>query len=107
MFGAPEVAAAEPDHDPKFLVVQPNHEVQVYLNAADASAVWPLAQLARRVSGAGEVVQTFAGLSPVALQIAAVSQLALPTISCVTLSLESLSLEAMSLHDRLAISCGE
>jgi hypothetical protein len=60
VFGAPERAAAEPELDPKFLTVQPNHEVLAYLDVADAAAVWPLAQMARRVSPAGGLVQTFA-----------------------------------------------
>ena len=60
VFGAPELAATEPDLESKFLTVQPNHEVVVYLNVADAGAVWPLARMARRVSSAAGVVQTFA-----------------------------------------------
>ena len=46
-------------HETRFLTVQPNHEVIAYLDAADASAVWPLAQMARRVSSTAELVQTF------------------------------------------------
>jgi hypothetical protein len=42
-----------------FLTVQPNHEVLVYLDEADASAVWPLARMARRTSAPGDPVQTF------------------------------------------------
>ncbi len=60
VFGAPERTLTEPEHDPKFLTVQPNHEVFLYLDAADPSAVWPLAQMARRVSSGGGLVQTFA-----------------------------------------------
>lgn len=60
VFGAPELSATDAEHDPKFLTVQPNHEVLAYLDTADASAVWPLAKMARRVSSAGERVQTFA-----------------------------------------------
>src|SRR5262249_24062494 len=60
VFGAPELAADEPAHDPKFLTVQPNFDVQVYLNVADASAVWPLSQMARRTSTGAGLVQTFA-----------------------------------------------
>ena len=59
-FGAPERAVSEPTYEPKFLTVQPNHEILAYLNVADPRAVWPLAQMARRVSAAGERVQTFA-----------------------------------------------
>jgi hypothetical protein len=59
VFGAPELTA-ELEQDPKFLTVQPNYELQAYLDAADASAVWPLAQMARRTSAAGGLVQTFA-----------------------------------------------
>lgn len=60
VFGAPELARTEHEHDPKFLTVQPNFEVLLYLDRADASAVWPLAQMARRVSSASGLVQTFA-----------------------------------------------
>jgi hypothetical protein len=60
VFGAPERAVSEPTYEPKFLTVQPNHEILAYLNVADPRAVWPLAQMARRVSAAGERVQTFA-----------------------------------------------
>jgi hypothetical protein len=60
VFGAPERAVSEPTYEPKFLTVQPNHEVLAYLNVADPRAVWPLAQMARRVSAPGERVQTFA-----------------------------------------------
>lgn len=59
VFGAPEVQAAESPHDPHFLTVQPNHEVIAYLDAADASEVWPLAQMARRVSSTSGFVQSF------------------------------------------------
>ena len=60
VFAAPEDAGVTFTTEPKFLVVQPNHEVVVYLDGADAAAVWPLAAMARRVSGAGVSVQTFA-----------------------------------------------
>lgn len=60
VFGAPERAASEPAYEAKFLTVQPNHEILAYLDMADPRAVWPLAQMARRVSAAGERVQTFA-----------------------------------------------
>ncbi len=60
VFGAPERAVSEPTYEPKFLTVQPNHEMMAYLNVADPRAVWPLAQMARRVSAPGEPVQTFA-----------------------------------------------
>ncbi|HEY7159161.1 MAG TPA: helicase-associated domain-containing protein [Gemmataceae bacterium] len=60
VFGAPERAVSEPTYEPKFLTVQPNHEILAYLNVADPRAVWPLAQMARRVSAPGERVQTFA-----------------------------------------------
>jgi hypothetical protein len=60
VFGAPELATTPPEYDPKFLTIQPNFEVLAYLDAADPSAVWPLAQMARRASAAGGLVQTFA-----------------------------------------------
>lgn len=59
VFGAPELSLAAPERDPRFLTIQPNHEVLAYLDSADASAIWPLAQMARRTSAAGERVQTF------------------------------------------------
>ncbi len=59
VFGAPECAVSEPSYEPKFLTIQPNHDILAYLNVADPSAVWPLAQMARRVSAPGECVQTF------------------------------------------------
>ena len=59
VFAAPEVAGVEYTPDPKFLVVQPNHEVLAYLDVADARAIWPLALMARRVSSPGVAVQTF------------------------------------------------
>lgn len=40
-------------------MIQPNHEVVAYLDAADASAVWPLAQMARGDSSTVGHVQTF------------------------------------------------
>ncbi len=60
VFGAPEQRPREAPPEAKFLTVQPNHEVQVYLDDADASAVWPLAQMAERTSRPGGRVQTFA-----------------------------------------------
>ncbi|HTU16949.1 MAG TPA: helicase-associated domain-containing protein [Gemmataceae bacterium] len=60
VFGAPERAGSEPTYEPKFLTVQPNYDILAYLNVADPRAVWPLAQMARRVSAPGERVQTFA-----------------------------------------------
>lgn len=60
VFGAPERVASEPVYEPKFLTIQPNHEIVAYLNEADPRAVWPLAQMAQRVSARGERVQTFA-----------------------------------------------
>jgi Helicase conserved C-terminal domain len=60
VFGAPEIRPPQKAHDAKFLTVQPNHEIVVYLDLAEASAVLPLAQMARRVSAAGGLVQTFA-----------------------------------------------
>jgi hypothetical protein len=80
VFGAPERAAAELAYEPKFLTVQPNHEILAYLDVADPRAVWPLSQMARRTSAPGERVQTFAlsresvyqalesGLTPEAIQ---------------------------------------
>src|SRR5262249_32276587 len=50
VFGAPDLAVPPPAHDPRFLTVQPNYDVQAYLDVADASAVWPLAQMARQTS---------------------------------------------------------
>jgi hypothetical protein len=58
-FGSPESPLVESAHDPHFLIIQPNHEVIAYLDAADASAVWPLAQMARRDSSTAGLVQTF------------------------------------------------
>lgn len=59
VFGAPEMPLVQPAHDAHFLLIQPNHEVIAYLDAADASAVWPLAQMARRASSTAGLVQTF------------------------------------------------
>jgi len=59
VFGAPERAVSEPAYEPKFLTIQPNHEILAYLDVADPRAVWPLAQMARRMSAPGERVQTF------------------------------------------------
>jgi hypothetical protein len=60
VFGAPEQAFVDTAHESHFLTVQPNHEIVAYLDAADTRAVWPLGQMARRVSGPGERIQTFA-----------------------------------------------
>jgi hypothetical protein len=60
VFGAPDVQVEEPAGDSKFLTVQPNYEVVVYLDEADAGAVWPLARMARRASPPGGRAQTFA-----------------------------------------------
>lgn len=60
VFGAPERALSDPSYEPEFLTIQPNHEILAYLNVADPRAVWPLAQMARRVSAPGQRVQTFA-----------------------------------------------
>lgn len=59
VLGAPESPLVESAHDAHFLMIQPNHEVVAYLDAADASAVWPLAQMARRDSSTAGLVQTF------------------------------------------------
>jgi hypothetical protein len=59
VFGAPEVTPEQPKEETKFLTVQPNHEVVAYLDNVDASAVWPLARIARPVSAEGGPVQTF------------------------------------------------
>lgn len=59
VFAAPD-AAPPPETSPRFLTIQPNHEIVAYLNVADAAAVWPLARLARRVSTSSGLVQTFA-----------------------------------------------
>src|SRR5262249_8464583 len=60
VFGAPERRIIEAGPEGKFLTVQPNHDVLVYLDVADASAVWPLAQIGERTSSPGSRVQTFA-----------------------------------------------
>lgn len=59
VFAAPEGDTDELPHDSRFLIIQPNHEVLVYLDDADASTVWPLAQMARRTSAPRGRVQTF------------------------------------------------
>lgn len=60
VFAAPRPIEPGPARDPRFLTVQPNHEVLAYLADADASAIWPLAQMARRVSEGADLVPTFA-----------------------------------------------
>ncbi len=60
VFGAPERGMVAAESEAKFLTVQPNHEVLVYLDVADASAVWPLAQMGERTSAPGSRAQTFA-----------------------------------------------
>jgi hypothetical protein len=60
VFGAPELVTTATKHDPKFLTLQPNHEMLAYLDAADAQVVWPLARMARRVAPLSGRVQTFA-----------------------------------------------
>ena len=59
VFGAPDLSVPPAASGPRFLTVQPNYDVLVYLDAADARDVWPLAQLARRTSAPGNRVQTF------------------------------------------------
>lgn len=60
VFGAPEIAMEEPDYTTKFLMVQPNHEVVVYLEAANPKKIWPLALLTRPISSTGGPVRTLA-----------------------------------------------
>ncbi len=58
VFGAPEVAFKKAVGSDKCLTVQPNHEVLLYLDAADGEAVTTLGRIASRESAAG-LVQTF------------------------------------------------
>ncbi len=60
VFGAPDRMIGDLASEVKFLTVQPNFEVLAHLDHADASAVWPLACMARRTSSADNRVQTFA-----------------------------------------------
>jgi hypothetical protein len=60
VFAAPECEAEEPAQEARFLTIQPNHDVVVYLNEAEAGTVWPLAQMAQRTSSGSGLAQTFA-----------------------------------------------
>ncbi|MFN0052574.1 MAG: helicase-associated domain-containing protein, partial [Planctomycetales bacterium] len=60
VFGAPDVELSELHADHRFLTVQPNHEIQVYLEEADAALVAGLGRFAARGSAASGPVQTFA-----------------------------------------------
>jgi hypothetical protein len=60
VFAAPECEAEEPAQEARFLTIQPNHDVVVYLNEAETGTVWPLAQMAQRTSAGGGLAQTFA-----------------------------------------------
>lgn len=60
VFGAPEVEIAARGQDTPFLVVQPNLEVQAYMDQAEADQICTLARFAARTSAAGGRVQTFA-----------------------------------------------
>jgi hypothetical protein len=58
VFGAPELAPAE-EKSGRFLVIQPNFDVLVYLDEADAGAVGGLGPLLESTSAAPGPVQTF------------------------------------------------
>lgn len=58
VFGAPEVRRPRAPESEKCLTVQPNHEILLYLDAADGAAVTTLGRIASRASTTG-VVQTF------------------------------------------------
>jgi len=59
VFGAPEVEAAPTSGEARFLTVQPNLEVVVYLDSADARQVCTLSRFAASSSRADSPVQTF------------------------------------------------
>jgi hypothetical protein len=59
VFGAPEAGWTKAPRDPKFLTVQPNHEVVALVDSAEPAWVWPLARMARRASPAGNRAHTF------------------------------------------------
>lgn len=79
VFGAPEVTFETAVRGDTCLTVQPNHEVLLYLDAADGEAVTTLGRMASRESAAG-IVQTFkltrdsiygaleAGMTPAAIE---------------------------------------
>jgi Helicase conserved C-terminal domain len=119
-FGAPERAGPEPTYEPKFLTVQPNHEILAYLNVADPRAVWPLAQMARRVSAPGERVQTFAlsrdsvyqalesGLTPETIRdfLSRHSKMGLPDLVARSLADWGRKREALAFRTDIALSAG-
>jgi hypothetical protein len=59
VFGAPEREMAPVHHEPQFLTVQPNFDVLVYLDQAEAARVCDLARFATHASSAGGQVRTF------------------------------------------------
>ncbi len=59
LFGAPESDLPVQAGSPRFLTVQPNHEVLAYLDTAEAGQVSRLSRIAERTSKAGGAVQTF------------------------------------------------
>lgn len=59
IFGAPEVECPPLAEGAKFLTVQPNHDVVVYLDAAGASDAWRITRMAVPTSAAGGPVRTF------------------------------------------------
>jgi len=58
VFGAPEIAPPERAGTQSCLTIQPNHEILLYLDAADGVVVTTLGRVATRLSAAG-IVQTF------------------------------------------------
>ncbi len=59
VFGAPEVEAPADEAEAKFLVVQPNFDVVVYLDRASASGAGTLGRLATGDAAASGTVRTF------------------------------------------------
>jgi hypothetical protein len=59
VFGTPELRYEEPNVDPKFLKVLPNHEVLAYLETAKPAKLWTLGRMAERRPSAGGPVETF------------------------------------------------
>ena len=58
VFGAPEVQIQKASGSEKCLTIQPNHEILLYLDAADGPAVTTLGRIASRASTTG-IVQSF------------------------------------------------
>lgn len=59
VFGAPELEMAPVSYEPQFLTVQPNFDVLVYVDQAEAARVCDLARFAAHASNAGGQVRTF------------------------------------------------